>query len=185
MNNNKSKYIKDWENPGIFEKNQVQPHTTLNIFESRNQALKGNMESSSCRFNLNGKWKFDWAQNPESAPEEFFEIEYDDRNWDEITVPSCWQMEGYGHPLFRNVAHSFLSNPPKVPSDFNPVGSYVKTFTLPEDWEEKKIFLHFEGVKSASYVWINGKEVGYNQGGMEPAEYDITEYLTGDRKSVV
>ncbi|MFW6410369.1 MAG: glycoside hydrolase family 2 TIM barrel-domain containing protein, partial [Halanaerobiales bacterium] len=178
--------LNDWENPEIFEKNQVLPHTTLIPFSNQKQALNFDKTLSSFYFSLNGNWKFNWSPNIEEAPVDFYKKDYSYEDWEEIKVPSNWQMQGYGYPLFRNVGHSFPSDPPRVPADFNPVGSYIKTFSLPQNWDDKKIFLHFEGVKSASYVWINGKKVGYNQGGMEPAEYDITQYLKpGENKIAV
>ncbi|MFW6309280.1 MAG: glycoside hydrolase family 2 TIM barrel-domain containing protein, partial [bacterium] len=184
MKKNNENHINDWENPRVFEKNQTKPHTTLVPFNTEKKALNSKGSSSDNYFSLNGKWKFNWSQNPELAPEGFYKLNYSYNNWDEIKVPSNWQMEGYGYPLFRNVSHTFPSDPPEVPSDFNPVGSYVKIFELPENWDNRKIFLHFEGVKSASYVWINGEEVGYNQGGMEPAEYDITDYLKSGKNKI-
>ncbi len=182
----KENNIHDWENPAIFQRNQVKPHTTLMPFVNKEQALTMERKSSPYHQTLNGRWKFDWSETPDQAPGDFHQTDYDIKDWDDIKVPSNWQMEGYGHAMFRNVAHTFSSNPPYVPTDYNPVGSYVRSFKLPEGWEDREIFLHFEGVKSASYVWINGQEVGYNQGGMEPAEYNITEYLqTGENKIAV
>jgi beta-galactosidase len=86
-------------------------------------------------------------------------------------------MEGYDHPKFRNIALTFESDPPKIPDYFNPTGCYKRKFTLPKTWNEKEIMLRFEGIKSTSYIWVNGKRVGYNQGGFEPAEFNITPFL--------
>ena len=167
----------DYENPEVFERNQEPPHATLIPFANINQAMELGRKSSPFHHSLNGLWKFHWAENPKQAPEEFYKPGYDRDDWQEISVPSNWQMEGFGYPLFRNVGLPHPHDPPEVPRDFNPVGSYFRAFEVPSDWNGKQVFLHFEGVHSASYVWINGKEVGYNQGGMEPAEYNITEYL--------
>ncbi|MCF8335538.1 MAG: DUF4981 domain-containing protein [Bacteroidales bacterium] len=176
--------IPDWENPRIFERNQVSPHTTLMPFQSQAQALKNQPEKSPNHLSLNGIWKFSWARNIESAPKDFYKGNFDKGAWDEIKVPSNWQMEGFGYPIFRNIGYNFEPNPPEVPDEFNPVGSYYRTFEISSDWTEKKIFLHFEGVQSASYVWINGEKVGYNQGAMEPAEYDITPFLKKGKNSI-
>ncbi len=167
----------DYENPGVFERNQVLPHTTLMPYGTLEQALAGNRRSSPFYQSLNGIWQFHWAENPEEAPVNFYKKNYLRADWDEINVPSNWQMEGFGYPLFRNVGLPHPLNPPEVPKKFNPVGSYYRTFKVPDDWNDKQVFLHFEGVQSASYVWINGEEVGYNQGGMEPAEYEVTRFL--------
>jgi beta-galactosidase len=174
----------DWENPEIFQRNQTLPHATLMPFATLEQALENNRKSSPYHYSLNGTWKFNLAETPEKAPEDFYRKEFDSRDWHDIRVPSNWQMEGFGHPLFRNIGQPFPENPPGVPHDYNPVGSYIRTFTLPRDWKGRQVLLHFEGVHSASYVWINGQEVGYNQGGMEPAEYDITEYLGRGKNTI-
>ncbi len=174
----------DYENPEVFERNQEPPHATLMPYETLEQALAGERKSSPYHLSLNGTWQFHWAENPSLAPEGFYDPDFQRSEWDEIGVPSNWQMEGFGYPLFRNIGQPHPEAPPRVPEGFNPVGSYFRTFTLPDEWIGRPLLLHFEGVHSASYVWINGKEVGYNQGGMEPAEYDITPYITGGENSI-
>ena len=169
--------LPDWENPAVFERGQVAPHATLMPFESVEAALEGDRKASPWCHLLNGTWKFHWVPVPVEAPATFFEADFDTSGWENIEVPSSWQTLGFGHPVFRNVSQPFPSTPPRVPASYNPVGSYVRSFDLPEGWGGRQVFLHFEGVKSASYVWVNGKEVGYNQGGMEPAEYDVTDLL--------
>ncbi len=174
----------DYENPAIFERNQEPPHTTLMPFASLEQALTVKRKSSPFHLSLNGTWLFRWAENPDSASRDFYKPGFDRSGWDRIRVPSNWQMEGFGYPLFRNVGLPHPLDPPEVPKAFNPVGSYYRTFVLPEGWGERHVLLHFEGVQSASRVWINGKETGYNQGGMEPAEYDITGFLKRGENSI-
>ncbi len=127
---------------------------------------------------LNGKWKFFWCDTPDDIPANFFETNFSDKSWAHIDVPSNWEMQGYGDKLFRNVATSFKANPPHPPKDYNPTGLYRRTFKIPSGWKsDKQIFLRLEKVASASFVWINGQEVGYNEGAQEPAEYNITPYL--------
>ncbi|HSO84906.1 MAG TPA: glycoside hydrolase family 2 TIM barrel-domain containing protein, partial [Draconibacterium sp.] len=126
---------------------------------------------------LNGQWKFMLVETPEQVPADFWNPKYDVMEWGEIKVPSNWQMEGYDHPKFRNIALTFESDPPKIPDYFNPTGCYKRKFTLPKTWNDKEIMLRFEGIKSASYIWVNGKRVGYNQGGFEPAEFNITPFI--------
>jgi len=126
---------------------------------------------------LNGTWKFFFSDVPEGTPQDFFAESFNDNKWDTIHVPSNWEMQGFGDPIFRNVTTPFHANPPYVPREYNPTGSYRKTFNIPASWKEKEIFLRMEKTASASFVWVNGIEVGYNEGAQEPAEYNITRYL--------
>ena len=174
----------DWENPEIFQRNQVRPHTNLMPFNTLKEALSADKKSSPNFTSLNGVWKFNFSENLENAPEGFYKDSFNRKKWDAIQVPSNWEMEGYGYAKFRNIGQPYSSTAPFVPKEFNPIGSYYRVFTLAKDWKEKQHFLRFEGVQSASYVWINGKEVGYNQGAMEPAEYDITPYLKTGENSI-
>jgi beta-galactosidase len=174
----------DYENPRVFERNQELPHATLMPYPGSDLALAGELKSSPFHMTLNGSWQFHWAENPSVAPDDFYKPGSKRDEWQTIPVPSNWQMEGFGYPIFRNVGLPHPLDPPEVPKQFNPTGSYYRTFDLPEGWNKRQVFLHFEGVHSASYVWINGKEVGYNQGGMEPAEYDISSYLKKGENSI-
>lgn len=156
----------DYDDPSIFEKGQTAPHAFHLPYNS-----KDNFQS------LNGSWKFIWAERPDLIPEGFEAPGFDTDEWDEIPVPSNWQMYGYGHPKFRNIPLSFESDPPHIPDYYNPTGCYKRNFQVPQEWIQKEVFLRFEGIKSASYVWINGEKAGYNQGGFEPAEYNITPFI--------
>lgn len=165
------------ENPQVFEINQVPGHVPFVPYANVNDALLNNSDNAINFQSLNGNWKFQMVETPEQADKNFFSADFDDSDWDEIPVPSNWQMQGHGHPKFRNVAHPFKSNPPNIPREYNPVGSYRKTIDIPETWNGQQIYLRFEGIRSASMVWLNGKEVGYNQGAFEPSEYDITTFV--------
>lgn len=167
----------DWENPAVFEKGQNEPHAFHVPFSNKANALKNNKLQCGNFQLLNGQWKFKWVETPEQVPEGFWEPRFNVKGWDEITVPSDWQMEGFGYPKFRNVRLTFESDPPNIPDYFNPVGCYKRSFTIPGNWKDKEVMLRFEGIKSASYIWVNGKQVGYNQGGFEPAEFDITPFI--------
>jgi beta-galactosidase len=171
----------DWQNPAVFEKGQTAPHAFHVPFTSKEAALKNDFSECENYQLLNGQWKFKWVKTPGEVPEGFWKPEFNAKEWDEIKVPSNWQMEGYGHPKFRNIALTFESNPPNIPGYYNPVGCYKRTFTVPRDWGSKEVMLRFEGIKSASYIWVNGKRVGYNQGGFEPAEFNVTPFIkTGE-----
>jgi beta-galactosidase len=165
------------ENTSVFEINQEEGHAPLVPYMSVDEALKNKNSAASSRLSLNGTWKFKYSDTPEGTPSEFFREDYSDKGWDTIHVPSNWEMQGYGDPLFRNVSTPFKPDPPRVPKEYNPTGSYRRTFNIPASWKNKEVFLRLEKCASASFVWINGKEAGYNEGGQEPSEYNITKYL--------
>ncbi|MCG6189051.1 beta-galactosidase small subunit-related protein [Maribellus maritimus] len=167
----------DWENPAVFEKGQNAPHAFHIPFSSKKEAFRNHISGNKNYQLLNGLWKFKWVETPDQVPEAFWQPDFEVEEWNEIKVPSNWQMKGYGHPKFRNVRLTFESDPPHIPDYYNPVGCYKRKFTVPASWVEKEVMLRFEGIKSASYVWVNGKRVGYNQGGFEPAEYNITPFI--------
>ena len=172
------------ENPAVFELNQEKGHVPLIPYLNLSDALSFNPAKSVNYISLNGKWKFHYSDTPEGIPEDFFKENFNDRKWDTITVPSNWEMMGYGDPLFRNVTTPFPPDPPYVPKEYNPSGSYRRTFNIPASWKGKEIFLRLEKTASASFVWINGREVGYNEGAQEPAEYNITKYLKAGRNTI-
>ncbi len=170
----------DWENSEMIGQNKEPPHNTFIPFQDIDSALSGNFESSHFYKSLNGKWRFNWVKKPSERPEDFFKESYDDSQWKEIQVPSNWQMYGYGIPIYTNTKYPYSvkqANIPSIDHDYNPVGSYRTEFIFPNDWHQKEIFIHFDGVKSAFYLWINGKKVGYSQGSMTPAEFNITKFL--------
>ncbi len=165
------------ENTKVFELNQEAGHTPLVPYQTVDEALKNDRLKANGFMSLNGTWKFHFSDIPEGTPVNFFSENFKDTGWDTIHVPSNWEMQGFGDPIFRNVSTPFKPNPPFVPREYNPTGSYRKTFNIPFSWKGKEIFLRMEKTASASFVWVNGKEVGYNEGAQEPAEYNITRYL--------
>ncbi len=194
------------ENTSVFGQGQVDPRAWY---------------IPSDAISLDGQWKFSYYESPLDVPGDFFRKGFNDRKWDSITVPSNWEMQGFGEPLFRNVttpfpqkmpakrleelrrtaegknpsaterdvrmaryqlqsgdsADPFAVNVPSVPMDLNPTGAYRRTFSVPSSWKGERIFLRFEKVASASFVWVNGELVGYNEGAQEPSEYDITSFV--------
>jgi beta-galactosidase len=170
--------IYSWlENPSVFELNQEEGHTPLVPYMSVNEALINDKQKADSYLSLNGTWKYQYSEVPEEIPAGFFKENFNDSKWDTIHVPSNWEMQGFGDPLFRNVKTPFPPDPPNIPREYNPTGTYRKAFTIPSGWENKEIILRMEKTASASFVWINGKEVGYNEGAQEPAEYNISSYL--------
>jgi beta-galactosidase len=167
----------DWENPDVVGINKEPGHCTLVPYSDIETAIKAERKASRFYKSLNGNWKFHWVRKPADRPLDFYESGYDVSTWGQIPVPSNWQMHGYGIPIYLNVPYPFPPNPPYIPHDYNPVGSYRRGFTISEEWKGRQIFLHFDGVKSAFYVWVNGEKVGYSQDSMTPAEFNITKYL--------
>ena len=189
----------DWENEKVFAVNKEPGHPTLIPYASEEEmvadAAYGHPweRTASSRFLLlNGKWKFHWVRGPEERPVNFYKPSFDVSGWEEIDVPSCWEMKGYGTPLYTNVTYPFLNNPPFIQAqrgytmeqEPNPVGSYRRDFDLPAAWNGKQVFIHFDGVYSAFYLWVNGKKVGYSQGANNDAEFDITKYVKKGRNTV-
>ena len=169
----------DWENPAVLGINKLPYHSTLQL-PSRQGECKEIVS-------LDGQWHFRWSPNPEERPKGFEAADYDVSQWDKIAVPGNWQTQGYGTPIYININYPFVRNRPYVtqepPRDWtayarrNPVGSYVTFFNVTDEMLSQNVILHFGGVKSAMYVWVNGKKVGYSQNSMSPAEFDITKYL--------
>jgi len=136
---------------------------------------------------LDGSWKFLYCNNPDEVPLNFYEPSFNDRKWACIQVPSNWEMQGFGQALFRNCTSPFsLENitPPNVPMDVNPTGAYRKTFVMPSSWKDGQVFIRFEKVASAFFLWVNGQQAGYNEGAQEPSEFNITEYVREGRNTV-
>lgn len=172
----------DWENEKMIERNKLSARATAYSYASIEDALAGDRDKSAM-LSLNGNWKFHFVPESSERPMDFWKAGFNSEKWDEIDVPSCWEMRGYGTPIYTNVAYPFPANPPFIERE-NPVGSYLKTFTLPEAWKDQRIILHFGGVSSAMYVWVNGQEVGYSQDSRLPAEFDITPYIKDGENNI-
>lgn len=183
----------DWCDPTIFVRNKEDARATALPYADTVSALQAfstpvvDRSASQFRMSLDGTWRFGFAPSPAQTPQGFEAVDFDDRNWDEISVPSNWQLAGdriregevkYDPPIYTNVKYPFpIDDLPAVPRDDNPTGCYRRLFLLPEEWKGRRIFVHFEGVDSAFHLWINGQAVGYSQDSRLPAEFDITEYV--------
>ncbi len=168
--------MKDWQNPKITGKGRASARAAYVSYSDEKSALANNKNTSSAFKNLNGVWKFKFYDNPAFVDEGFYDKSYDASGWDNIEVPSNWQLKGYGYPHYTNVQYPFPNDPPHVPTE-NPTGCYVRNFDIVEEWKDKKIYLRFEGVDSAFYLWINGKEAGFSKGSRLPAEFDISSFV--------
>lgn len=172
--------------PEIVSINRMPMRSNAFAFENMGLAEKRDKEKSSYFQSLNGIWKFNWVQDPRQRPQDFYKADFDDKKWDNFKVPANWEINGYGLPIYVNQLYEFAGrtlmgsdlNPPfDIPEDNNPVGSYRKTFTLPQNWKDRQIFIHLGAVKSAFFIWINGVKVGYSEDSKLAAEFDITKYL--------
>ena len=178
---------KEIEDAGIIGIGKLPPRGTAWPCPDAASAQKSSADESPWLKSLNGQWKFHWVPRPEVRPAKFYEPGFDSSAWKEIPVPSTWEREGYGTPLYVNSIYPFHVDPPRVMGEpaksftsyieRNPVGSYLRDFQVPEDWRGKRVILHFGGVSSALFVWVNGKRVGYSQDSRLPAEFDITDLL--------
>ncbi len=165
---------RDWENQQVIGANKIAPHSPLNAFPSEEQALAG--KDSAYKRSLNGEWKFSLFSRPEEVPAESLAAPFDDSTWDNICVPSNWQMQGFDKPIYTNVKYPFADKPPHVPAE-NPSGCYRRTFKLDSSWQKRRTRIVFEGVNSAMHLWCNGHWVGYSQDSRLPAEFDLSPYL--------
>lgn len=170
------KYYEELNTIGI---NTLPARATWMPYKSVDQALSLDREESPYYQSLNGLWKFDYFTNPGFIPHNIMDVDYDDREWDQIPVPSCWQMLGYEIPVYTNVKYAIPVEPPFIPSE-NPVGCYRMEFKTASSWKNRRCVIHFGGVCAAFTVYVNGQEVGYSEGSHMPSEFDITDYLEDD-----
>ena len=189
-----------WQDEKIYEQNKEKGHATYIPYQST-EALRGDARYekawldptlSSRWMTLNGTWNLIWTHLGDdlSMPgEEFYGDNVDASDWDKMVVPGCLEMHGFGDPLYINVEYPFADNPPYIKMRNglpNSVGSYRRDFTLPEGWEEERVLLHFDGIYSAAYIWVNGQYVGYTEGGNMDAEFDVSKYVrTGENNLAV
>lgn len=177
----------EWQEEQNLNLRKEQPRALFQSFPNAEAALKIDREKSPWFLSLDGKWKFSWVGNPDQRPKDFYKPEFSVSSWKDIKVPSSWQLEGYGTPIYSNQAYTFKRDWPRVmgepPKDWpaykdrNPVGSYRRTFTVPKDWKGKQIFVNFDGVDSFFYLWINGKYVGFSKDSRTNAAFNISPYL--------
>nr|WP_309098602.1 glycoside hydrolase family 2 TIM barrel-domain containing protein [Fredinandcohnia onubensis] len=170
------KQLQDYENLYVLQKNRIKDRSYFMSYENVEDALSFDRGRAHGFFLLNGMWKFHYAESPEHAPGSFYEANYDTSNWDDLQVPSSWQLHGYGSPHYTNVQYPFPVNPPFIPTE-NPTGSYRRDFYVTHEMLEELVFLRFEGVDSAFHVWINGQFVGYSQGSRVASEFDVTDFI--------
>ena len=187
-----------WQDEKVFEQNKEKGHATYIPYQStesfradaRYERAWLDPTESTRWMSLNGTWNLKWNvldENNTMPGEEFYGNEVDASSWDDIKVPGCLEMQGYGKPYYINVDYAFADNPPYISMRKgmdNSVGSYRRDFHLPESWDNQRILLHFDGIYSAAYVWLNGEYVGYTEGGNMDAEFDVTKYVRTGKNNV-
>ena len=169
--------INDWENPAVFQINREPARAAFLPYADASSAIADDYTRSPWFMTLNGDWKFQWSPTPDQRPKDFYKTDFNVTNWKEISVPSNWELKGYGIPIYTNITYPFPKNPPYIDHSDNPVGSYRRDFILPSNWDNRRVYLHFEGGTSAMYIWVNGKKVGYSENTKSPSEFDITPYV--------
>lgn len=181
----------EWQSQYAIGKNKLEPHSYVWPYETADALRSGNYEQSPYYMSLNGTWKFHWVKNPDLRPKDFYKPSFYTGGWADINVPGNWERQGYGTAIYVNETYefddplfNFRKNPPLVPYEENEVGSYRRTFTLPADWRDRRIVICCEGVISFYYIWVNGHQLGYNQGSKTPAEWDITDYVKEGENTV-
>lgn len=193
----------EWDNVEITQINREEAHTTAIPYSEERQVGDLAMEESPYYLSLNGIWKFKWVPDPSEKPDNFYDTSFDVNGWDDIQVPSVWQVYGirnnknWDKPLYVNTSYPFTYNATTFsvmadrPSDWtynnnmkNPVGSYRREFTLPANWDGRDIYIRFNGTGHGYYLWINGKEVGYSEDSYLPSEFNITPYIKSGKNTV-
>ncbi len=181
--------LKYWENPYIIKENKEDGHNTAMPYNSVKDALAG--VAAPTKFSLAGTWKFYWQLGVDEMRTDYYAENYDDSSWDDITVPSLWQLKGYGKPIYLcsslpSALSSVKGEIPKINHNLNEIGVYRRNFNIPESFDGKEIFIHFGAVKAGFFLYINGRRVGYSQGSMTPAEFRITDYVkVGENRIIV
>lgn len=180
-------YPQEIENPECLGINKEPHHATLISYGNIREALVANRHKSSYCQVLNGLWKFNWVASPEKRPVDFYKTDYNVSSWDDISVPSNWEVKGYGTPFYRNMGYTIKKDFPHIMSEpdksytayteRNPVGSYRRDFEVPATWSGRRIFITFDGVDCAFFIWVNGEKVGYSVNSRNAAEFDLTNYV--------
>jgi len=161
-----------------FGVNKLIPHADFFAFETEDLASQNNQNNSDRFLTLNGNWKFQWVKSPKDRIKDFYKPDLDDSGWGTIPVPANWEVEGFGYPIYLDERYPFNTKWPNSPKEYNPVGTYRRSFFIPKEWLNNDIIMHFAGAKSAMYLYISGQFVGYSQGSKTPAEFDVTSFLT-------
>ncbi|MBO9660515.1 MAG: hypothetical protein J7527_16965, partial [Chitinophagaceae bacterium] len=157
-----SQQMNDWENPAFVELNKEKPHATSMLFDTKQKVIADDYTASPYYQSLNGSWKFSYVPRHTERSLDFFKPALDTKSWSEIKVPSNWEVEGFGIPIYTNIVYPFPKNPPLIGGD-NPVGTYRKEFEVPATWDGRQVFLHFGSISGCAFVYVNGQKVGMSK----------------------
>lgn len=166
----------DWERPELIGQNKEGPHASFILFDRKEDVETDKSERSPFYQSLNGTWQFSYTDDFRNRPLNFFKTDFNDTDWATIPVPSNWEVQGFGIPIYTNIIYPFPKNPPFVGDD-NPVGSYRKTFSVPDSWKDKQVILHFGSISGCAFIYVNGVKVGISKVSKSAAEFNITPYL--------
>ena len=171
----------EWHDLSVNNVNRFATRTSFFAYENREAALKGNRDKSSNFLSIEGDWRFQWVENADQRPTDFFRTDYNDAAWKNMRVPGIWELNGFGDPEYVNVGFAWRghikNNPPMVPTKDNHVGSYRRTIRIPDSWDGRQVIAHFGSVTSNMYLWVNGHFVGYGEDSKSAMEFDITPFL--------
>ena len=178
----------EWKDSRVNEVNRLPMHSHYFAFENE-KAAQSTPEQAANYMTLHGNWKFNWVEDADARPTDFWKTDYNDRAWGTMPVPGMWELNGYGDPLYVNMGYAwknqFDNNPPEVPVKNNHVGSYRKEITVPASWNGKQIIAHFGSVTSNIYLWVNGRFVGYSEDSKLEAEFDLTPFVKPGQKNLI
>lgn len=178
----------EWKDPRVNEVNRLPMHSHYFAFENE-KAAQNTPEQAANYMTLHGNWKFNWVEDADARPTDFWKTDYNDRAWGTMPVPGMWELNGYGDPLYVNIGYAwknqFDNNPPEIPVKNNHVGSYRKEITVPASWNGKQIIAHFGSVTSNIYLWVNGRFVGYSEDSKLEAEFDLTPFVKPGQKNLI
>ena len=197
------------ENEAVISENKLDAHASFSSYAPNEDALSFNPTSTNFYLSLDGEWKFQWVRSPKDRSTTFMSPSENIDTWDAIKVPSNWEVEGFGIPIYTNQQYEFADYkapvaddvefikdssqsyvrtvpmyPGKVPAKYNPVGSYRRDFNINSDWDGMEIFLHIGAMKSGGFVWLNGVYIGYSQGSKLPCEFDITQTAKSGKNTI-
>jgi beta-galactosidase len=167
----------EWENPEVFAVNKEATRATSIPYPNEDLAKTDSYASSPFYQSLDGTWKFMWVPKVAEVPEGFWNENYSVGQWADMPVPGNWEFNGFGIPFYKNTGFGFRARPPRIDREDSPTGAYRREFSIPDSWDGRRVFLHFEAGTNAMYVWVNGQKVGYTQNSKSPAEFDVTEYV--------